>query len=39
LVEHVLGKDEVNGSIPFVGSSFIIACQILRGTCRVEGEV
>jgi hypothetical protein len=20
LVEHVLGKDEVNGSIPFVGS-------------------
>jgi hypothetical protein len=21
-VEHVLGKDEVNGSIPFVGSSF-----------------
>jgi hypothetical protein len=22
LVEHVLGKDEVNGSIPFVGSSF-----------------
>jgi hypothetical protein len=24
LVEHVLGKDEVNGSIPFVGSSFYI---------------
>jgi hypothetical protein len=23
LVEHVLGKDEVNGSIPFVGSSFL----------------
>jgi hypothetical protein len=22
LVEHVLGKDEVSGSIPLVGSSF-----------------
>ncbi len=21
LVEHILGKDEVNGSIPFVGSA------------------
>jgi hypothetical protein len=35
LVEHVLGKDEVSGSIPLVGSSF----HHLRGTCRVEGEV
>ena len=34
-VEHVLGKDEVSGSIPLVGSSFYY----LRGTCRVEGEV
>jgi hypothetical protein len=39
LVEHVLGKDEVNGSIPFVGSSFISACLNFGGTCRVEGEV
>jgi hypothetical protein len=37
LVEHVLGKDEVNGSIPFVGSSVFL--YFLRGTCRVEGEV
>ena len=35
LVEHVLGKDEVSGSIPLVGSSFYY----LRGACRVEGEV
>jgi hypothetical protein len=27
LVEHVLGKDEVSGSIPLVGSSF---CDIVK---------
>jgi hypothetical protein len=36
LVEHVLGKDEVSGSIPLVGSSFF---KILRGNASVEGEV
>jgi hypothetical protein len=40
LVEHVLGKDEVNGSIPFVGSSFFHCCLLnFGGTCRVEGEI
>ncbi len=24
LVEHILGKDEVNGSIPFVGSAALM---------------
>ena len=37
LVEHVLGKDEVNGSIPFVGSSVFL--YFLRGKACVEGEV
>ncbi len=29
LVEHVLGKDEVSGSIPLVGSSFFLIQEVL----------
>ncbi len=28
LVEHVLGKDEVTGSIPVVGSSFFLKLEV-----------
>ena len=40
LVEHFLGKDEVTGSIPVVGTSFELQNRIFCGeSCHVKGKI